>query len=78
MDPLTAAIGVITLALKFANSDQAKQLVSEGKNLITSLMDHGLISKEQQDTAHAHIDEVCAAFLAGNEPPAWDVEADPS
>lgn len=78
MDPATIAliVGFIQAAIKAA--PQVAQLAVEAKNFVTSLFKAGLIGKVQQDALHAHVDDYCAALLAGKVPPEFTVEPDPT
>lgn len=53
-------------------------IVEKGKALISSLFTAKVITKEQQDALHAHIDSLSALAVAGIVPLAWTVEKDPS
>ena len=52
-------------------------VVEKGKALIASLFGAGIISADQQNTLHAHIDQHAADVAAGKEPVSWTVEPDP-
>ena len=56
---------------------QAVELVAKAKELITALFTAKVITKEQQDAMHLHIDALAALHAAGIVPPAWQVEPDP-
>lgn len=60
-----------------AAAPKVAALVVKAKEYIQALFDAGLISKEQQDKLHAHMDAVQAAALSGTPPPHWTVEPDP-
>ncbi len=66
------------LQLAIQAAPQVAEIVTKGKDLITSLFTAKLITKEQQDALHAHVDAVCAMVQAGIVPPAWQVLPDPS
>ena len=55
----------------------AIQIVESAKAMIEGLFRAGAISAEDQDRLFAHVDAVAAAALAGEVPPAWQVQADP-
>lgn len=60
-----------------AAAPKVAALVVKAKEYIEALFTAGLISKEQQDQLHAHMDAAQAAALSGNTPPHWTVEPDP-
>lgn len=72
---LTLIIQGITALLSAA--PQIGDLVIKTKDLITSLFTSKMITKEQQDAIHAHIDAINAMRLAGIVQPQWQVEPDP-
>jgi predicted RNA-binding protein associated with RNAse of E/G family len=78
MDPATILLIIQGIQAAISAAPVVEAIVVQGKNFITSLFEAGLISKATQDAAHAHVDAYCAAALAGQEPPQWTVEADPS
>ena len=53
-------------------------IVNKGKALIASLFGAGVITKDQQDALHAHIDSLAKLAEVGVIPDHWKVEADPS
>lgn len=53
-------------------------IVVKAKDLIASLFGAKLISKEQQDAVHAHIDSLSALAKLGIIPDHWKVEPDPT
>lgn len=57
---------------------QVEAIVAQAKQFISSLFTAGLITQAQQDSIHSFVDATCAAALAGQEPPQWQVEADPT
>lgn len=66
----------ITAAISAA--PQVMEIVQKGKELITALTGAGIITAEQQDTLHAHVDAELEKFKSGDTtPPAWLVEKDP-
>jgi hypothetical protein len=78
MSAATVALIISGIQAAIAAAPQVKELAISAKNFIAGMFTAGLITKEVQDQAHAHVDAVCAAALAGQVPPAWTVEADPS
>ena len=69
---LTQIVSFIGLAAQAAKD--AKPIYDEGKKLITSLFEQGLISKDQQDATMTWADAHQAAVLAGDVPPEFQVE----
>jgi len=57
---------------------QIADVVDKAKALISSLFTAGVITAEQQNTLHAHIDQHAADLAAGNVPTPWTVEPDPT
>jgi hypothetical protein len=53
-------------------------IVEKGKALIASLFGAGVITKDQQDALHAHVDSMAALAATGIIPDHWKVEADPT
>jgi hypothetical protein len=78
MNPATILLIIQGVQAAIAAAPQVVEVAQKGKDFITSLFTAGLISKDQQDKIHAHVDAVCAAALAGQELPEWTVEADPA
>lgn len=76
--PALALLILQGLQAAIAAAPQIKSIIENGKALFQSLFDAGLITAEQQNKLEAHVDEVCRAALAGEVPPAWQVEADPA
>lgn len=76
MDILASIITGIRLAIQAA--PQAVDILKKAKAFITSLFSAGLITKEEQQRAHDHLDALQAAALAGEVPPHWQVDPDPS
>lgn len=74
------ALAIIQLAqavLAAANSEAAKAIITDLRNLIGSMFKGGLISAEEQNATRAYVDGVEAAVLAGITPKHWTVEPDP-
>ena len=78
INPATLLLIVQGLQAAIQEAPAVEAIVVKAKQFISSLFGAGLISKKTQDAIHAHVDAVCAAALAGQEPPQWTVEADPS
>lgn len=68
---------ISALQAAIAAAPKAIQLVEDTKNYITSLFKAGLITKEQQDAAHAYADAQAALFSAGIIPDSLKVDPDP-
>jgi predicted RNA-binding protein associated with RNAse of E/G family len=77
MNPAMLLLIIQGVQAAIAAAPQVVDLVVKAKDFIASLFSAGLITKEQQDRIHAHVDAVCAAALAGQELPEWTVEPDP-
>jgi len=75
MNPLLI---IQSIELVLAAAPKVAALAVDAKNWIAALFSHGVITKEQQDDIHAHVDAICAAALAGTPPPQWTAEADPT
>lgn len=78
MGPETLALIVAGVEAAIKAAPQIVEVAREAKQFITSLFNHGVISAEQQNAIHSHVDAICAAAQAGTVPPSWQVEADPS
>jgi hypothetical protein len=78
MTPATILLIVQGIQAAIQAAPTVEAIVSQAKQFISSLFTAGLIPKETQDAIHAYVDAVCAAALAGQEPPQWQVEADPA
>jgi len=78
MSPAVLALAVQAFQALLAEAPQIEGLATDIKNFFQNLFNKGLISSAQQNQVHAHVDSVCAAILAGQEPPEFKVEADPS
>lgn len=77
MPPLALEIvSYISLATKLAPT--AKQLYADGKAIVDRLFKGGVITADQQNQIKAWADAHQAATLAGQVPPAFTVEADPT
>jgi len=72
-------LGLILQGIKaaIAAAPGVVEVVVRAKEFIASLFSAGVISKEQQDRVHGHVDEICRAAIRGEEFPRWVVEADP-
>jgi hypothetical protein len=77
LNPETIGLIVQGIQAAIAAAPQVESLAIKAKDFISELFSQGLISKETQDALHAHVDEICAALLAEQAPPAWTVEPDP-
>ena len=78
MNSATLLLIIQAVQAAIAAAPQVADVAVKAKDFIASLFGAGLITKEQQDRIHAHVDAICAAALAGQELPEWTVEADPS
>lgn len=75
---IAAILGIIQgIQMAIALAPKVVEIVTAGKNLITSLFSAGLITKEQQDAIHAHLDSYAALWAAGI-PVHWTIEPDPT
>jgi hypothetical protein len=52
------------------------EVVEKGKDFLVSVFSAADVPKETQDRVFNHVEEVTAAFLAGNVPPEFTVEPD--
>jgi hypothetical protein len=77
MGPGEILLLVQAIQAVIAAAPQIAELAVKTKDYIAALFGAGIITKEQQDKLHAHVDAVCAAAIAGTELPHWTVEADP-
>lgn len=57
---------------------QIEAAVESAKNYITSLFEQGLITVDQQNAVHAHVDAVAVAVASGTPLPEWVVAPDPT
>lgn len=75
----TATINLIVQGVQalIAEAPQIEAAVKSAKDYIASLFAAGLISVDQQNRIHQHIDSIVAAFNAGTIPPEFTVEPDP-
>lgn len=78
MGPAEILLVVQAIQAIIAAAPQIAEVAIKTKDYVAALFGAGVITKEQQDKIHAHVDAVCAAALAGQELPHWQVEADPS
>lgn len=60
-----------------ALAPKIETLVNDAKAWINALFVQKIITAEVQNELFAHVDAICVARLAGNEPPSWKVEPDP-
>ena len=77
-----AAAAIIPLILQgvqaaIAAAPTAIDIIVKAKALIASLFTAGLITKDQQDTTHAHLDSIQAMALSGLFPAWWQVQPTP-
>ena len=70
-----ALLGLINGAI--AAAPKAVELIKNAKDFITGLFKAGLISKEQQDAAHAYADAQGELVRLGIVPDSWQVRPDP-
>jgi hypothetical protein len=70
-----ALISVVQMAISAAPT--VEDIAVKAKAFVTSLFKAGVITKDQQDSVHAHVDAYAAALLAGTPPPEYLVEPDP-
>ena len=68
-------ISLIQAAIKAA--PQAISVIKYARETIDALFTGKLITVEQQDQLHEHVDKLCEAALTLELPPAWAVEPDP-
>ncbi len=78
MNPQTFLLVIQGVEAAIAAAPQVIEVAQKGKELISALFSAKAITAEQQDKVHAHVDAIQAAVLAGQTPPAWQVEADPA
>lgn len=78
MTPATLLLIVQGIQAAISAAPSVVDIAIRAKDFIASLFRAGLITKERQDAVHAHVDAYQAALLSGQEPPHWQVEADPS
>lgn len=76
MDLVTTLISAIQLAI--AAAPKIVAVYEESKIYISALFKAGVIDKAMADALHAHVDAIQEAHEKGEEPPAWQVEPDPS
>jgi argininosuccinate lyase len=76
MDIVSSIVSAIQLAI--AAAPKAVALYEDSKAYISALFKAGVISKADQDALHAHVDAIQAAVEAGEVPPSWSVEPDPT
>jgi hypothetical protein len=72
---LATVITGIEAALKAAPG--VVKIVTAAKDFISSLVGK-LITKQQQQVIHDHIDKIANDLIAGNPPTYWEVEKDPT
>ena len=74
---LLAIIKYVQLAI--AAAPDIERAIVDAKNFIGNLFSAKVITIDQQNVIHAHIDSVAAVFKAGQDLPShWTVEPDPS
>lgn len=77
----TAAVLAIIkyVQLAIAAAPDIEKAVVDAKNFITQLFQAKLITADQQNAIHSHIDAIALLFKAGQElPEHWRVEPDPA
>jgi hypothetical protein len=76
---MPAVIPLIISAIQaaIAAAPQVAKVVAGAKAWISSLFAGGIITAEQQDALHAHVDSIAALNATGIRPAAWTVEPDP-
>lgn len=72
--PQIAILAIQAFQAAITAAPQVEALVVKAKDYLSEMFSAGLITKEQQNALHAHVDSLCAAFLAGNVPPEFTVE----
>lgn len=65
------------LPLLISAAQDAKPIIDAAKSVIAGWMNDGLISVEQQNQLHAHMDALMQSVLSGQEPPEFVVQPDP-
>lgn len=60
-----------------AAAPQVAELAVKAKELISALFTAKVISKQQQDAMHLHVDSLAALHAAGIIPESWKVDPDP-
>ena len=78
MNPATLALIIQGFQAAIAEAPKVIDLVVKAKDYIAGLFAAKLITKDQQDLLHAHIDSIAKMAQAGIIPPSWQVEADPA
>lgn len=78
MSPAELLLVIQGIEAAIAAAPQVIDVAEKGKALIESLFIAGVISVDQQNATKSHVDAVQAAVQAGEVPPAWTMEADPT
>lgn len=78
MNPALLLTLVQAIHAAIAAAPQVVEVAEKAKDFIASLFRAELISKDQQDRIHAHVDAVAASLASGATPPEFTVEADPA
>ena len=74
-----AAIALIIQGIQaaIAAAPSVAAVVTAAKNLISELANAKVITVDQQNLIHQHVDNYAAMVNAGLIPPAWQVQPDP-
>ena len=78
MNPAAIALIIKYVQLAIAAAPVIEDAVKNAKDFITNLFLATVITVDQQNAIHAHIDAVAALFQTGRDLPAhWTVQPDP-
>lgn len=77
MNPAAILLFIQGLQALIAAAPKVAEIIGKAKDLITAMFTATLITKEQQDALHLHVDSLAALAAAGIILPHWQVEADP-
>ncbi len=79
MNPAAILATIKYVQLAIAAAPDVIKAAQDAKNFITQLFLAKLITADQQNQLHSHVDAVLAVFVDGqNIPSNWKVEADPA
>ena len=76
MEEILFIIGLIRAGIAVA--PDVEKFAVQAKEFISTLVSTGIIPAEKQNIISSHIDDLCAAHKAGNLPPEYVVEKDPT
>lgn len=78
MSPATILLLVQLAQMAIASAPQIEVAVKAAKDAFTGLFSDGVITTDQQNELHAHVDAIGLAVVGGQTPPEFQVQPDPT